>query len=386
MVTVQVKFVDAGPLYACWRWEHVLDQPRVLILPRDLVQDALDALAQAVPSPRPGESASAALIRSLTHGPLLDRSREIVLAEQLSRALLPQQLAAELNTVIEQGIRPHLRIQPSPSTALVPWEALRVDDGERTVHHAEVSVLPPASVRNAVERRVSPFTGPVVGVLDPRVPGFGDTSALGSVLGATGPELASLVARHGVRRDDLDRSAVSRALADAGRFLYVGHVTTGEHALDARLHLSCRAAEPGLAAPLGAHRPLTAADIVLGRWRVPNRVALIACESGGDTRFAEPSGLVAAMVHSGAEHVVSTRWTLPTDAGLRHLVPGFPQAAAVLSHAVVAVDAAQAAPDPIAALGAWQRAQATLWEETGDPGYSPVIWAAFATSWAPSIR
>jgi hypothetical protein len=90
------------------------------------------------------------------------------------------------------------------------------------------------------------------------------------------------------------------------------------------------------------------------------------------------------MIHGGAAHVVSTRWTLPTDAGLAHLVPGFPAGTSVLSHAVVAVDAAQASPDPIAALAEWQRLQATRWEETGDPAYSPVIWSAFATTWAPA--
>jgi hypothetical protein len=109
---------------------------------------------------------------------------------------------------------------------------------------------------------------------------------------------------------------------------------------------------------------------------------LIACESGGDTRFAEPSGLVTAMVHGGAEYVASTRWTLPTDAGLTHLVPDFP-ATPVLGPAVVAVDAAQSAADPVRALGEWQRDQATHWERTGDPAYSPVIWAAFTTAWAP---
>jgi CHAT domain-containing protein len=181
----------------------------------------------------------------------------------------------------------------------------------------------------------------------------------------------------------VDRLFLEKALSDASRFLYVGHVTTGEHALDARLHLSCRASTSGLATPIGDHRPLTAADIVLAGWRIPNRVALVACESGGDTRFAEPSGLVAAMIHGGAEHIVSTRWTLPTDAGLAHLVPDFPQSTTVLGDAVVAVDAAQAGARPIADLGAWQRTQATHWENTGDPVYSPVIWAAFGTTWAP---
>ncbi|RKT55788.1 CHAT domain-containing protein [Saccharothrix australiensis] len=396
MVAVQLKLVDAGDLYASWRWEDRPDEPRVIRVPRDLVREALDDLARAVPSPLPGESADEALARSLTRGPLVDRDREVDLATRLARALVPHRLAAELNSLLERGVRPHLRISPSPSTALVPWEALRVDEAERIVHTTDVSVLPPATVRNAVGRRVSPFRGPVVGVLDPRVPGFGDASGLGSVLGDVGPELRALAAGQvpgGVRRDDVDRDFLERALADAARLLYVGHVTTGGHGLAARLHLSCRAdTTTGRAAPVGAHRPLTAADLVLGHrpgpprpWRMPNRVALVACESGGDVRFAEPSGLVTAMVHGGAEYVLSTRWTLPTDAGLTALVPGFPPTP-VLGRAVSAVDRAQSAADPVAALGAWQREQATRWERTGDPACSPVVWAAFATAWAPAPR
>ncbi|MBW4717967.1 CHAT domain-containing protein [Saccharothrix obliqua] len=391
MVAVQVKLVDAGDLYVSWRWEHALDQPRVLAVPRDLVRGALAEWARAVPTPLPGETARAALERALTRGPLVDRDREVELTTALARALFPHQLAQELNALLTQGIRPHLRISPSPSTALVPWEALHVDEGERTVHNVDVSILPPATVRNAPGRVVSPFSGPVVGVLDPVVPGFGDASGLGSVLGEPGPDLLALAARMtpgGVRRADIDRVVLEDALRSAGRLLYVGHVTTGGHGLDARLHLSCGATTTGRAAPIGPHRPLTAADIALGHrpgvprpWRIPNRVALVACDSGGETRFAEPSGLVAALVHGGAEYVVSTRWTLPTDAGLAALVPGFP-GAPVLGPAVVAIDAAQGAANPVAALNAWQRERADLWEKTGDPTHSPVTWAAFSTAWA----
>lgn len=387
---VQLKLVDAGDLYYSWRWEHQPDEPRVIVVPRELVQGVLDEWAAAVPSPLPGENAGQALRRSLTHGPLVDRDREIALATRLSAALFPQRLAAELNALLEQGIRPHLRVQPSPSTALVPWEALHVDVGERTVHCADVSVLAPATVANGVVRRVSAFDpqGTVVGVLDPRVPGFADGSALGSVLGEVTPELAAL-ATGGLRRDDADREYLEPALAGASRFLYVGHVSTGEHGLDARLHLSCTAEAAGRAEPIGAHRPLTAADIVLGHrpgparpWRIPARVALVACESGGEVRFAEPSGLVAAMVHGGAEHVTATRWVLPTDEGLRRLVPDFPPAP-VLGPAVLAVDAAHRSADPVRALNDWQRAAADRWEATGEARYSPVVWAAFSTTWAP---
>ncbi|MGC7096842.1 CHAT domain-containing protein [Amycolatopsis lurida] len=389
---VQLKLVDAGDLYYSWRWEHQPDEPRVIVVPRELVQDVLDEWAAAVPSPLPGENAGQALRRSLTHGPLADRDREIALAGRMAGALFPQRLAAELNALLEQGIRPHLRVQSSPSTALVPWEALRVDEGERTVHCADVSVLAPATVGNATGRRVPAFDpqGTVVGVLDPRVPGFADSSALGSVLGEVSAELAAL-ATGGVRRDDADREYLEGALATASRFLYVGHVTTGEHGLDARLHLSCTAAAAGRAEPIGAHRPLTAADIALGHrpgparpWRIPARVALVACESGGEVRFAEPSGLVAAMVRGGAEHVTATRWMLPADEGLRRLVPDFPPEP-VLGPAVLAVDAAHRSPDPVRSLNEWQRDAANLWETTGEAIHSPLVWAAFSTTWAPPV-
>ncbi|WP_447006957.1 CHAT domain-containing protein [Saccharothrix isguenensis] len=394
-MTVQLKLVDAGDLYLSWRWEHEPDRPRVQLVPRENLQGVLDEWAAAVPSPLPGEDADRALRRSLTHGPLVDHARELDLSTRLFRALFPAALAVELNSWLAQGIRPHLRVQPSPSTASVPWEALRVDEGERAVHNLDISVLPPATVGNAAGRRVSRFDprGTVVGVLDPKVPGFADSSGLGSVLGPVTPELAARAfTPGGARRDDVDRDYLERALATAARFLYVGHVTTGDHGLDARMHLSCTADTAGRAAPLGAHRPLTAADIVLGHrpgpvrpWRIPNRVALVACESGGDLRFAEPSGLVTAMVHGGAEHVTATRWTLPTDEGLSRLVPDFPSTP-VLAPTVVAIDAAHRAEHPVTALNDWQRAAATRWEETGDPTCSPLVWAAFTTTWAPGPR
>jgi hypothetical protein len=395
MVTVQIKFVDAGDLYLSWRWEHAPAEPQVQILRRERVQGLLDEWASAVPSPLPGEDAGQALRRALTHGPLVDHERERDLSRRLGQVLVPQKLALDLDSWISQGIPLHMRIQPSPSTALVSWEALRFHDSTRLVHNGDVSMLPPATVGNALGRRVSGFDpqGTVVGVLDPAVPGFADESGLGSVLGRVTPELAALAsgfAPGGVRRDDIDRDHLEKALSTAARFLYVGHVTTGGHGLDARLHLSCTADTTGRAAPLGRHRPLTAADIVLGHrpgpvrpWRIPSRVALVACESGGDVRFAEPSGLVTAMVHGGAEHVTATRWTLPTDEGLQRLVPGFPPQP-VLGPTVLAVDAAHRATDPVTALNDWQRATATRWEETGDLASSPLVWAAFTTTWAPA--
>ncbi|RKN45890.1 CHAT domain-containing protein [Streptomyces hoynatensis] len=399
---VQLKYADAGALYVTWRWEHALDTPGMVVFPREAVRGVLTELAAALPSPLPGEDVERALARSLGGGAFTDPVRERALAMRLT-GLLPGPLAQELDALIGRGIRPRLRVQPSPSTAQVPWEALRGSDGERLVESADVALLPPATVRNSPARRPSPWRpeGPVAVALDPRVPGFPDDSALGSVLGpvAAGSPLAALAERLGprllpagarqapFRRRDVTREVLEPLLAEAVRFLYVGHVSTADHGLGAALHLGCGPETTGRAALVGAHRPLTAADLVLGHrpeaprpWRMPNRVAFIACESGGDLRFAEPTGLVAAAVHGGAEYVTATRWTLPTDAGLRHFAPAAGAETSVVPEAVLAVDAAHEAADPVAALNAWQAGRARLWEATGRIEHTPLFWAAFTTT------
>lgn len=393
--TARLRLVDAGELYLDWVWDHQLDRPRMSMIPRDAITPVLDELAAALPTPLPGESGHAALARSLGAGPLLDPAREQSLASALTAALIPQWLGLELNALELHGHRPHLRIQPSPSTAQVPWDLLGTSGVDRIVDGLDVSVLLPASLRNDPQRTVTPWdpAGAVVAILDPAVPGFPATGELGSVLGPVEPgtPLAELVSELGtaVRRNDFGRDALAACLPGAARLLYVGHVSGSSHALDARMHLSDGASDPGYAAPIGSHRPFSAADIALGPpgaapSAMPNRVALIACDSGGEWKFAEPTGLVAAFTHRGSEYVTATRWTVPTEAGLRRYSPALAdRAEGMLSDVVVAVDAAQRAPDPVAALADWQRAQRRRWTESGDPRYSPILWAAFATAWSP---
>ena len=395
---VQVKFADVGDLYVTWRWEHALQRPRAYAIPRSAVQPVLDRLDASLPSPLPGESVIAALDRAF-HGPLADPARERRLSAELAGALLPAPLAAELNAMLMQGRRPHLRIQGSPSLGRVPWEALLVDAERRMVHEAEVSLLVPAGVRNAPSRRVSPWDpqGPVVAVLDPPVPG----GMLAPVLGpaGTGAGLDALQERLGSRARGadpllggaIDRVRLRALLADASRLLYVGHVSSSDHGLDVRMHLSDGPAVAGRAAPLGPHRPLTAADIAYGApeddadggWLIPARVALMACESGGDSGFAEPTALVAALARGGAEHVAAARWTLPTDAGFARAAG---TDAPAFTAAIDAVDAAQDSTDPVAALNAWQRACAETWARTGAVEHSPLMWAAISTTWSPPPR
>ncbi|GAB3595401.1 CHAT domain-containing protein [Microbacterium tumbae] len=397
----RLRYVDGEDLFVNWIWDHQRDSPRMTVIERRHVAPALEELARALPTPLPGETGEQALGRALDGGALLDLEREQRLAELLTAALVPAWLGEELNVLEAAGIRPHLRVQLSPSTSQLPWELLSTSGGERGIDMADVSVLLPATLRNDPGRRVSSWHpgSPVVGVLDPVVPGFSAASGLGSVLGRVeqGSPLARMAAVLGDRlrpagdpyRRDIGRDALAEAMTDAGRLIYVGHVTASTHALDARMHLSDSADVPGFARPIGAHRPYTAADIALDRkdgpaLRAPSRVALIACDSGSDPRYAEPTGLVAAFVHRGAEYVTATRWTLPTEAGLRRFATTLGERAeGMLSEAIIAVNDAHEASDPVAALGSWQRERRRRWTSSGDPRFSPIIWGALSTAWAP---
>lgn len=392
---VQVKYVDTneGGLWVTWRWEHALAEPRIWGIPPHALAGALAAFDQAVPNPRPGESVDDALRRAWDVWG--DRDRERRVAGALAAALIPQGLGAELNRLLAQGARPHVRIQPSRALAAVPWEALLIDEGTRMVHDVDVSTLLPASVRNSPRRVAAPERpgGSVVAAVNPVVPG--GLPGLGSVLREREPVVEAALCAHGDRvvgglRPHLSREALREGLAAAGRLLYVGHVTTGAYGLDTSLHLTDGPESSGRAELLaGVHRPLTAADIALGdRWRMPARVALIACASGGEQAFADPTGLVSAVTARGASVVTSARWTLPTDVGLEWLQASRLGAHAMSSSApfhafagiVAAVDAAHEAQDPVAALSAWQRSEADAWERTGDPAHTPLLWGAITTS------
>ncbi|MFJ2175501.1 CHAT domain-containing protein [Streptomyces sp. NPDC087851] len=419
--TALVRMADAGDLYISWRWTHDLAATGIGIVPRAQLTAAITALNDALP-----DAGADPLRHALTDGAFASYGSELALAEVLSRTFLPYGLAKQLYELYQRGVRPHLRIQPSPRVAQVPWELLAPDPDVRLVEIADISLLAPASVVHAAGRPVRPWAGsrhlPVVGVLDPRVPGFRADSALGSVLGrmTAGDPVAELVAGYvaqrrwrpevadpveAFRRTDMDREWLSAALgAGASRLLYVGHVTAAAPATgqseDAQLHLACGADAVGFAPPVRAHRPLSAKDLLLGthglpdadpadttgraRWPIPSRVALIACESGGDLRFGEALGLATAMVHGGAETVTTGRWTLPTDLAF-HRIAGAAPSSRPLQDAVRAIDAAHEEDDAVLAHGDWQRERLAAWRALRTVEHSPVLWGAFATlSTAPT--
>ncbi|MFJ5307256.1 hypothetical protein [Streptomyces sp. NPDC088350] len=411
---VQIRLADAGDLFMTWTWAGGARGFGTGQGPAAEVDRAVAALADALPGAGDGAEG---MRRAFGTGALAEHGSERRLARLLAEALWPEGLTAQIRQVSERAGRPLVRIQPSPRVAQVPWEILAVDDEDvRLVDLADVVTTAPASLRPrnpAPTTAQGTATGPVVLVLDPRVPGFRADSPLGSVLGPPGtdPELLALVQRRldagavipslatpaeAFRRTDLDRDWLSGVLrAGARRLLYVGHVSgapvEGGQSEDGTLHLSCDAGTVGLAEPLRTHRPLSAKDLLLGSlplradgepgasiWPAPARVALIGCESGGDLRFAESFGLATAMLHNGAELVTATRWVLPTSFAF-HRLAQLPDAVRPLTEAIVAVDTAHEDDDPVGSLSAWQREQLDRWRADGRIEHSPLLWAAMTS-------
>ncbi|KAA2261590.1 CHAT domain-containing protein [Solihabitans fulvus] len=405
MVTpvVQVRLADAGDLFLTWRWTSGASGYGSGQVPGAELAETTGLLASALP----GHGAEG-MRRAFLDSALCGYAGESDLAAALAETLWPVQLTEQLRAVAaETGTRPTVRIQPSPRVAQVPWELLAVDADTRLVELADLATSVPISLRRGTSAAPQ-ATDRVVLVLDPRVPGTRPGGALGSVLGQADadPGLLAMVRRHvdagrvepgqATGRADLDRDWLGAALrGGARRLLYVGHVSSapvdGGQSEDAQLHLCCGPDTIGFADVTRGHRPLSAKDLLLGTlsaradgvagaelWPAPERVALIACESGGDLRFAESFGLGSAMIHNGAALVTATRWPVPTSHAFQRLT-GLAESVRPLTELIVAVDHAHEGPDPVRQLGDWQRAQLARWRDGGRIEHSPLLWGALTT-------
>jgi hypothetical protein len=293
--------------------------------------------------------------------------------------------------------------------ARIPWQLANIGDhtdGHRLMELVDVLMAVPANIVHAPRTPAGWDTrhdGPPVLLLDPRVPGQRPDSALGSVLGRPSPEtqlaqhFAELMRRRPVlpavdgavdlfRRQDANRTWLAVMLAHTpSRMFYVGHASSADAQADqvaqadrAALHLACTAATHGDADTIGDHRPLTASDLMSLRLPMPPRVALLACGSGGDYRFDEATGLVAAMILGGAQLVTATLWSLPTTAAYRQFAATDGDWPDPMADAVVAVDDAHEAAEAGCAVNRWQREQMRRWRD-GDVTASPLYWAALIT-------
>jgi len=391
--TLVLRFADVGvATYASLRvvgdpsrtvsW--VVDEPTVL--------EVLTRLAEALPDPNGSETARDAVERAIAAGPFASPSAELQMACDLgSRLLAPPAWQLLIESLASP--RSTLFVSPSARLARVPWAALAMpgEDSVRLVELVDVLMAAPPNIANAA--RVAAGwaacrAGPVLLVLDPRVPGQRPDSPLGSVLGRPSPDnrlaqhFARLMRRRAVlpdvatavelfRRTDAGRAWLAGLLSQApSRLLYVGHATAADgdvgHADRAALHLA-------------DERPLSASDLMSAELAVPPRVALLACASGGDYQFDEATGLVAAMILRGAQLVTATLWSLPTAAGYRQFAPN-PVEATVdpMADAIIGVDSAHESEDAGCAVNQWQRDRMRQWRD-GDRTASPLYWAAMVS-------
>lgn len=386
--TLVLRFADVGiATYASLR--VVGDPLRTVtwVIDERLVPAALDELADALPEPKVGESVVDAVARALSTGPFATPDAELALANRLGALLLSD---AAWSLLVQYIATPGaaLFVSPTARLARVPWGLLAMPtESHRLLELVDVLMAIPANIVNS-PRPQAEWTGrgsrPTLLILDPRVPGQRADSALGSVLGRPSPEtplaqhFAELITAQRVlpdvtastdlfRRTDANRDWLVTMLAEApGRLLYVGHASAAEdhsgRADQAALHLA-------------EDRPLTAADVMARGMAMPPRVAMLACASGGDYRFDEATGLVAAMILGGAQLVTATLWSLPTTAGYRQFTDG---TADPMAELVIAVDQAHDEADGGCGVNRWQRDRMRRWR-AGDASASPLYWAALAT-------
>lgn len=388
--TLVLRFADVG--IATYVSLRVVGEPSrtvTWVIEEAALQAALDELTAALPDPIDTETRRDALERAITNGAFASPATELAIARTLGAQLFaPEAWQLLLDCVASP--RAALFVSPSARLARVPWGlvAMPGDDGHRVIELVDVLMAAPPNIVHS-SREPAGWGGrqgrPPLLVLDPRVPGQRPDSPLGSVLGRPSPD--TLLAKHFgelmrgrkvlpevassvdlFRRADADRAWLEDLLArEPSRLLYVGHATAADgdvgHADRAALHLA-------------DERPLTASDLMALRLPVPPRVGLLACASGGDYRFDEATGLVAAMILGGAELVTATLWSLPTAAGYRLFAPT--NDADPMSDAILAVDRAHEAQDAGRAVNGWQRERMRRWTD-GDVTASPLYWAALAT-------
>ncbi|SOJ57863.1 hypothetical protein MSIMFB_05341 [Mycobacterium simulans] len=439
--TLVLRYADVGiATYASLRIVGQPARTVTWLVEEPILLAAIQELTDALPEPHGGESRRDAIERALAKGSFAAPDAELTVAYILGVLLIGPagwQLLAECVA----SPRPALFVSPSARLAHVPWGLLAMPksgpskeelvrarheaitasgtvaaripwqladigahtDGHRLMELVDVLMAVPQNIVHAPRasaRWEARHDGPPVLVLDPRVPGQRPDAALGSVLGR--PSEQSRLARHFAevmqhravlpqvdkavelfRRQDADRRWLAELLArHPSRLMYVGHASSADGELAqadrAALHLACTAQIPGDADAVGDHRPLTASDLMSLQLPMPPRVALLACASGGDYRFDEATGLVAAMILGGAQLVTATLWSLPTTAAYRQFATAGVDLTDPMAEVVIAVDRAHEAVEAGCAVNRWQREQMRRWRD-GALTASPLYWGALVT-------
>lgn len=302
-------------------------------------------------------------------GAMAGRATERDLAVVLGRKLLP----AVLREALLGGTagRHTVSIAVRDWLAQVPWDAVAVDErgDRRLVECATVVAGLPATLNVGRARLPDPDAdGPVVRVVDPGPESYGRLCPRGAGpwwdLCGDGERIHPAKGRFGVSR-------MSGALTEGrpSRLVYYGHAEPGttDAPAAAGLVLTGPGREPET---FTAFRWLAEPE----RFPAPPRVAVIACGSDDSAAF-EQSGIPVAAINAGAGLVTATRWILPVDRSRPDTCP---------TRALgMAVDAAHGSPDPLAAIGAWQRERLAAWRERGAVDDVPLLWSSLVTYVAP---
>lgn len=416
--TLLIRCLDAGHTYLSFRWLDDPDNP-TLHRPSNVTRKrVLRALDNALITVEPGASTEAATAASIS-GDMSSPERELALGRDLADLVFPQEVRQKI-TARGADCRIVVRITPSKLLSRVPFELAVIDHARRLIEFADVTYEPPAAVHVGRARVPQPWCdvdddAPVAYIVDPVMPAG---AGIAQVLDRSREPRSGrrqferrIAERLHTRNAGVGRIVGRWELSDdlrsgPGRLLYFGHVSsTAAEPGSASIHLSDDKHEWGLAADHhGAHRPLSALDLLLGTsaphlgptdteppaaeglghdiWPMPKRVAIIACEGGVDYRSAETFGLVMAMFNGGAEVVTTTRWILPTDLAFERF-GGVPPTPGPTTELALAVDDTHRTADPVAALCDWQRAMLTAWRDDPGPANSPLVWAAAACHVCP---
>jgi hypothetical protein len=427
LLELYVRAHDAGTTtYLTWQWH---DDPV-----GKTIADHAYVLDESTWAPA-GELLDSALIagdddavkRALTEGPFSSPKAEREMSEVLARVALPLEFWKQLDRASSRDWTVRIRLTPSQRLAPVPWELLISPvSGKRLLAMASIVYEVPYTVHWS--RAILPKSSedPNAQPLFTIDVSHGAAKVAGNVLTSLGRKyLGQRLGFDPNRQPRMTRADLSTQLkSHPSRWLYVGHVSSGGEVGLASIHLTDIAlGDPGVPGeegkpwfgfarvepdPEANHKPLTARDLHLGTrsalaaeaehthrlparldtdgaaiWPMPRRVALVACASGAEHASSEVFGLATAALASGAEWVVATRWVLPTDHGF-HTLAGFPGESLPLADLVVAVDDAQASPDPVETIRQWQLAQLAQWETGGRLEDSPILWGAVMTYWMPA--
>lgn len=307
-------------------------------------------------------------------GPLVDHEAEPWTAVRLGRGLIPDALREELLAADVSRVRHTVTIACRGWLAQVPWDVLALDDSGRVrlIERARVGAGLSPTVNAGRRRAPAPRPGaPALRLLDP---GSRHDADLKPIYPGGYPFDWDDVLQPGERLIPDGRPLSAEAFgellrAEAGwsRLLYFGHCRPGT--ADTPAGACLMLSTPDGSQEFTAHTWLGDPE----RWPCPARVALIACGSDDSVQL-EQSGLPVAAVNAGAEVLTVTRWTLPLDVD---------PAEAATTALALAVDAAHRAPDPLTAIGAWQRERLTAWRTTGRRRDSPLLWGALATYLVP---